>query len=163
MAGRAASQSAPSEAGGPPAAQAAPEAFEVASPGRVPEPAPVSRIAEALPTPSVYVPRGAEEWQGMRIRPGDDWPCADTCSLARACIDGRCVACVDDASCGVGERCVLDHCVREEKVECVRAADCAEPEAKCVLTGITARDPRGNAEMQAVCLTPWGGSSGSSS
>lgn len=146
---------------GAPAGQVAPSAGPVdhATP-EVPVAEP-SRLAAALPGAKIYAPRPTEEWQGMRIRPEDHWPCQEGgfCSLARACVEGRCVACTEDAQCGSGERCVLEHCVREQNAECAHAADCGEPEAKCVLSGITAGDPRGNADMKATCLSPWGGES----
>jgi hypothetical protein len=127
-------------------------------------PAPEVSLAAALPP---RAPRGrpAGEWQGMQLEPGDSFPCLDDpaaslygfCALARACVDGQCVGCQADDDCGAGEACALDHCVPAAQVECRRAADCTEPEAQCVLSGLTAGDPRGNRELRAFCLAPSGG------
>lgn len=136
---------------------------EVTKASKAQEPAPVaaSRLGEALPPAPAIPGRPAEEWQGMRIDAEDTWPCLEGfCSMARACIEGRCVGCTTDADCASKEACVLDHCVLAEQVECRRTADCTELEAKCVLSGITTMDPRGNRDMKAYCLSPSGGSDG---
>lgn len=121
-----------------------------------------AELSEALPAPQIYAERPVGEWQGMRIRPDDHWPCSQegVCSMARACVQGQCSGCTEDAQCGQGEACVMDHCVLENHVECRRAADCGDAESKCVLSGVTAGDARGNAEMRAYCLSPWGGQEG---
>jgi hypothetical protein len=60
-----------------------------------------------------------------------------------------------DSQCAAGEGCVLDHCVRSERIGCRRASECAG-DALCVLSGYTGGTARGNEDMSAYCL----GSSG---
>jgi hypothetical protein len=78
------------------------------------------------------------------------------CGLAMACRAGRCGPCEQDSHCDAGEVCVLDHCVKRELAECRRRRDCADPEALCVLSGLSS-GPRGNEAMRAWCLSPQGG------
>jgi hypothetical protein len=117
---------------------------------------PKKELGAALPPrPASGRPEG--EWQGMLIRADDTFPCLESvCGMARACIEERCVACGSDSDCGSGEACAMDHCVPAAQVECRRAADCGEPEAQCVLTGLTPGDPRGNRDLRAYCLSPSG-------
>lgn len=100
--------------------------------------------------------RAEGEWQGMLPDREDVWPCTPDggCGKARACIDGKCLPCLQDAECGGGERCVLEHCVRAELVACTRRRDCGTGEAMCLLSGYSSLDLRGNAEMRAYCLAP---------
>lgn len=102
--------------------------------------------------------RSEDEWDGMPVDE-EDWPCVGngSCSMARACVAGRCVACASDDACERGELCVLQHCVPGDQVECRVVRDCRADEL-CVLSGITADDPRGNRDMRATCQAPWGGS-----
>ncbi len=113
---------------------------------------------KAAATEERYVPRDPNEWQGMRVDRAGQPPCsaADSCGLALACIDGRCSACRDDRECAGGERCVLDHCLRSEQVECRTRSDCSDPEALCALSGYSGGDPRSNAELRSYCLPPRG-------
>jgi hypothetical protein len=80
--------------------------------------------------------RGSDEWQGMLPQRVDS-PCAadGTCSMARACVSGRCVPCAADRECEAGEICALGHCVVQERADCSRRADCEAEEARCVLSG----------------------------
>lgn len=101
--------------------------------------------------------RAREEWQGMPVERGGRIFCNDasTCGLARACVDKRCDGCTDDLYCAPGERCVLEHCLRAELVECASRRDCPGDEL-CALSGYSS-DPRGNASMHAHCLPLSGG------
>lgn len=118
----------------------------------------VHPTAHAAPAAVAYHERDPNEWQGMRVKREGQPPCsaADSCGLALACIEGRCGACNRDAECASGETCVLDHCVRSERAECRRRADCSEPDAVCALSGYSGGDRRSNSEMRAYCLVPRG-------
>ena len=93
-----------------------------------------------------------------KAAPADDsWPCVEgICSMARACVEGRCVACEAHEQCLAGELCVKGSCVEQSKVECTSDDECADPEAECLLSGVTGTR-RGNETMTAACLSPWGG------
>ncbi|PTL83443.1 hypothetical protein [Vitiosangium sp. GDMCC 1.1324] len=136
-------------------AQQQPEPRPVpASLGRTPAPAPrPERGPGALP-PRTPQPRDPNEWQGMQVDLAVRALCgeANHCGLAAACTDGHCGPCATDADCDSGEACVLDHCVRQENVECHSRRDCPG-EQLCALTGYSS-DPRGNAQMRAYCLDP---------
>ncbi|MFP2933186.1 hypothetical protein ACLESO_50180 [Pyxidicoccus sp. 3LG] len=86
--------------------------------------------------------------------------CGDegVCGLAMACVQGRCGACQSDGDCEGGEACVLDHCVKSERVACRGRSDCGEPESLCILTGLSP-GVRGNESMSSVCSRSTGGSS----
>jgi hypothetical protein len=101
--------------------------------------------------PPQYHPRDPAEWQGMLVNMAMRPTCENSalCGLATACIENRCGPCEADGDCGRGEVCVLDHCVKKDHVTCRRRADC-QSDALCVLTGYSS-DPRGNADMKALC------------
>jgi hypothetical protein len=103
--------------------------------------------------------RAEGEWEGMIQSVDDVWPCMPdgTCSMARACIDGRCLPCMSDSECPKSELCVLNHCVRDSQVECSSRRDCEGADALCLLSGYTTHDGRGNSDMRAYCLQPFGG------
>ena len=105
----------------------------------------------------VYHPRDPEEWQGMRVDLSLTPLCEDSehCGLARACLDGRCVACTTDSDCGGEEACVLEHCVQATRMGCRSRRDCPSGE-RCVLTGY-GTGVRGNEGMASTCLAPRGG------
>ncbi len=88
----------------------------------------------------------------------DETPCTDDgfCGLARACVAGRCTGCASDEQCAASETCVLDRCVVSERVECRADEECTADLARCVLSGVTPLDPRGNRDMRAYCLVPNG-------
>lgn len=96
--------------------------------------------------------RSAGEWQGMLIDMAEEPPCesSNDCSLARACLDGKCTGCSSDAECLGHERCVLDHCVLVKLVSCTTSRDCTEPDGVCILSGYS-YDRRGNADMRSFC------------
>jgi hypothetical protein len=107
-------------------------------------------------------PRAADEWQGMLVDLTQRQYCeaSSYCGFALACLDdSACGPCRRDDQCAGGEVCALDHCVRSELADCRRRADCAATgaDARCVLTGLTGGEPRGNSEMRAVCLAARGG------
>jgi hypothetical protein len=151
---------APAHATAPPAsggASAGP--FSVAAPSlQAPGPAPsgAADTVAAAPFPD-HAPRAAGEWQGMPVDRSTQVLCdaADSCGLAMACLGETCGPCERDDQCAAGETCVLDHCLLASRAACHSRADCAA-DALCVLTG-TSPDPRGNAEMSAICLTASGG------
>jgi hypothetical protein len=112
-------------------------------------------------TPS-YKARPQGEWQGMLVDLAVQPPCLDSspCGLARACIQGVCTACSVDSDCAAGESCVLDHCVKNERVQCRSTKDCSD-EGTCILSGYSS-DPRGNSDMSSRCIARLGGSNKSS-
>lgn len=88
----------------------------------------------------------------------DETPCTDDgfCGLARACVAGRCTGCASDDQCSTGEACVLERCVVSAQVECRGDSECLADEARCVLSGVTPLDARGNRDLRAYCLVPNG-------
>lgn len=111
------------------------------------------RLGPGSAPPPVYHPRDPNEWQGMLVdvsalpifcrTPSD-------CGAALGCFGKNgCGPCAVDRDCGSGEACVLDRCVLNYNVWCRSYRDCSGG-VKCMLTGLS-DDPRGNAEMQAVC------------
>jgi hypothetical protein len=107
--------------------------------------------------------RPESEWQGMLI----DVAVAPTCDVTEHCSRGqvckpgacgpgeppgseclRCLPCESDGECLLGELCVLDHCVKEQLVECRLAKDCGG--VSCILTDYST-GPRNNDEMRAHC------------
>jgi hypothetical protein len=124
--------------------------------------APVSReitTAEMFPRPlpSRYRPRADDEWQGMLVDLAVKPPCESPtpCGLARACVNGQCVACERDPDCEPGEGCVLDHCIRQENIRCRGHRSCDDGEV-CILSGYSS-DARGNAQMLSQCIPSTGG------
>ena len=103
--------------------------------------------------------RSQDQWQGMRVDADVQPPCGRSahCGLARACIDGRCVACRRDGDCEAGEFCVLEHCVQEPATGCRTRQECRGPDELCILSGYSS-DPRGNAELRSFCNPGSGGS-----
>jgi hypothetical protein len=101
-----------------------------------------------------YKERQPGEWDGMlvdmTVQPGcvAEMPCG----LARACVEGKCVACESDSDCRPGEGCVLDHCLIATKIQCRSSKQCSST-AKCVLSGYSG-DVRGNADMISRCVSP---------
>jgi hypothetical protein len=133
----------------------------VAAPGAAGLPAEDSDVDRPRLPPEpmpAYKPRPPDEWQGMLVDVGTEPPCLDdaVCGLARACINSRCMACETDGDCEGGESCVLDHCVRTDRVKCKRSSDCAS-DSKCILSGYSP-DIRGNETLDAYCIDPKGGS-----
>jgi hypothetical protein len=104
-----------------------------------------------------YKPRPPGEWDGMLVDLSRQPYCSDTahCSLARACKSGHCAACETDTDCMANERCVLDHCVLDDKVRCRRKVDCGA-NGMCLLTGYS-RGLRSNEDMEAACVEIVGG------
>ncbi len=116
------------------------------------QPAPrAAAVADGLATVR-YAPRDPREWQGMRVNLALQASCdiSAHCGLAMACLDGRCGPCASDGDCAAGEGCAVQHCVPLANLGCRSAAGCKDPEARCLLSGISP-DPRGNAEMHAYC------------
>lgn len=113
--------------------------------------------AQCPPPAREFHPRPEDEWQGMRVRVGNQPICAgkSSCSFALACRDGLCGPCLADEDCAGGEVCVLDHCLIGENVTCRSYSDCDEG-SLCVLSGYSA-GYRGNGDMRAQCLSPSGG------
>ncbi|WAS89657.1 hypothetical protein [Nannocystis punicea] len=116
-------------------------------------------LAACPGAPANRFSRPEREWQGMLPDPTTVWPCMPdgTCSMARACIDGRCLPCAHDKECRAVERCVFAHCVLSDRIECRSRRDCDDPEALCLLSGYTPLDPRSNRDMHAYCRSPRGG------
>ncbi len=116
-----------------------------------------ARGPAASPRSRETPPRLATEWQGMKQDASITPPCYSSarCGLARACIDGVCVACLSDSECAEGEVCVLDNCLLGSQVECRKAADC-DAGSMCVISGYSS-DIRGNAETKAYCSSGRGG------
>jgi hypothetical protein len=114
------------------------------------------RFAHPLPPPS-YRARAAEEWQGLLVDEVRQAECDGTarCSLALACVAGRCGACRSDSDCLAEEGCVLDHCVLRDRIGCKRRRDCGGDEL-CVLSEL-GTDARGNRTMNAFCRPNSGG------
>lgn len=113
-----------------------------------------------IASPASYYPRPESEWQGMLVDTAHQSYCdgkASSCGLAMACTDNRCGPCLEDSDCGLGESCVLDHCIVSEQMECRSSADCG-PGSLCVLSGYSA-DPRGNADTRSYCQTAFAGTS----
>jgi hypothetical protein len=104
-----------------------------------------------------WYPRDPDEWQGMLIDLDAVPPCESsaTCGLARACKEGKCLACQVDGDCDSGEVCVLDHCLLRQLAGCRRRRDC-EKGSMCLLSGYSG-GARGNAEMQSRCVDPKSG------
>ena len=96
-------------------------------------------------------PRVESEWQGMLVNTTFQASCdtSSRCGLAMACQAGRCGACTQDAQCGAGEVCSMQHCVIASNAACRARAECPIGEL-CMLTGY-ADDARGNGEMRAYC------------
>lgn len=115
-------------------------------------------VPSASPSMATLKQRPPGEWTGMLVDLSVTPPCLDGafCGLARACIDSSCTACTSDSSCLENEGCVLDHCVRLERIMCRSRGDCLKDEA-CILSGYSP-DPRGNREMSALCISLFGGS-----
>lgn len=118
-------------------------------------------IHQTLPRRGVSVveitsfhPRPANEWQGARVpNTPSDMPSCETselCGLALACRDGLCGACLTDPDCAEGERCILDHCLLAENVECSTRNDCAENEV-CLFRDDDSPGPRHNSSLMSVC------------
>lgn len=113
----------------------------------------------AHPEPSEeFVQRPPGEWRGMLLNEAWTWPCSEQepCTNARACVEGRCVACRADDQCLSGEVCVLDHCLEQQATECRSFQDCDEQDALCVLSGTTPGARRGNEQMTSYCQSPTG-------
>lgn len=144
------------EAPAPKAAREVPSAQPVAA---ARQEAPSTPGRGELPPPS-YRTRPEGEWQGMRVDESLQAICGDegVCGQAMACMNGRCGACQSDGDCEGGEACVLDHCVKSERVACRGRSDCGEPDTLCILTGLSA-GVRGNESMSAVCSKSEGGTS----
>lgn len=104
-----------------------------------------------------YKPRPENEWQGMLVDLATQPPCLDGayCGLARACIAEVCTACERDSDCGGSEVCVLDHCLLATQVGCRSTRECPN-DSVCMLSGYSS-DPRGNAAMNASCVSRSGG------
>jgi len=102
-------------------------------------------------------PREPAEWQGMLVNAAAVPPCESSagCGLARACVQGTCVACARDSDCAAGEACAMDHCVVQATMACRGRADCASGQL-CVLSGYSSL-ARGNEGMRAYCLDPESG------
>jgi hypothetical protein len=108
------------------------------------------------------------------------WPCerAEDCPRGLACNGSVCGPClgdvcssVDDGNgngvgclgdgylCGAGEACAMGTCVRQERAECLTAADCPttapelDPRA-CLISGIDELSARGNSTTRTYCTTP---------
>lgn len=122
----------------------------------------------ALPAPTTApvtaatFQRSPDEWQGMLVSTVDRQYCeaSSYCGFALACLEDRtCGACTADAQCADGEACVLDHCVRAANVGCRSRKDCASEgeDARCLLSGLTGGEPRGNSEMTSFCQRSSGG------
>jgi hypothetical protein len=77
------------------------------------------------------------------------------CGLATVCKQHRCGPCSSDYECLKGEKCVLDHCLLAQQVECRTRHDCPE-DALCILSGYS-DGLRANAQTKAVCLASRGG------
>jgi hypothetical protein len=102
--------------------------------------------------PSIELaPRAASEWQGMLVNTTFQASCdtSSRCGLAMACHAGRCGACTQDAQCGSGEVCSMQHCVSAPNAACRARSDCPISEL-CMLTGYS-DDARGNGDMRAYC------------
>lgn len=101
-----------------------------------------------------FHPRPAEKWQGALVpnAPSAMPECdtSDRCGLALACRDGLCGACLGDDDCAEGERCVLDHCLQANNVECTTRKDCAEQEV-CLFRDEDSPGPRNNQNLRSVC------------
>jgi hypothetical protein len=114
--------------------------------------------AKPPPLPRLeYHPRDQGEWQGMLVDVSVRATCETSalCGLALACVKNLCSPCESDSDCALREVCVLDHCVRRDKVACRRRTDCGSADEYCVLTGFSS-DPRGNRDMRAVCQAAHG-------
>ncbi|MCG8555441.1 MAG: hypothetical protein MJD61_09175 [Proteobacteria bacterium] len=110
-----------------------------------------------------FHPRDPNEWQGMLVNVANFQVCtrSGSCGLGLACIERRCGPCSLDAECAEGEACVLDRCLREGNVGCRSRRDCGHlgEDALCILSGLTAHDPRSNAELRSYCNPGHGGTS----
>ena len=131
----------------------------------VPSAQPAVQREEAPPTPGrgelpppSFRPRPEGEWQGMLVDESLQAVCGDegVCGQAMACVSGRCGACQSDGDCEGGEACVLDHCVKSERVACRGRSDCRDADSLCILTGLSP-GVRGNESMSAVCSKSEGG------
>ena len=134
-----------------------PHAVLAPSPPRVHPPPPAVMAEPALafaegPTTGVHAPRDPREWQGMLVNLRMQASCDITarCGLAMACLDGRCGPCAGDGDCAPGEGCAVQHCVPLANLGCRSATECRDPDARCILSGISP-DARGNAGMRAYC------------
>jgi hypothetical protein len=130
-----------------------------AKPVQASPPIPAPPVAAASLTPASPPVRGrpASEWQGMQVDASMQATCgtADGCGLAMACHGERCGPCAADSECASGEICVLEHCLRRELANCRSSGDCGGEE-RCLLSGYSS-DPRGNADLRAICLEDRGG------
>jgi hypothetical protein len=108
------------------------------------------------PTPR-YKARSEGEWQGMLVDLATQPPCLDGayCGLALACVARVCTACGQDSDCNGAEVCVLDHCLLADQVSCRSTRECPT-DSVCILSGYSS-DPRGNAAMNASCVSRHGG------
>ncbi len=122
-----------------------------------PERNPELKLDPVLLSPARWHPRPPGEWDGMLVNMNLSPPCESKggCGLARACKEGRCVACEADPDCEVGEVCVLDHCIRGDNVACRRKADCGG-RSFCVLDGYSV-GLRANESMHSRCVDPLSG------
>ncbi len=118
---------------------------------QAPAPAAEEKPPEVL-RPRLH-PRDPKEWQGMLVDVAHPQWCEQTqqCGMALTCRNSQCLPCSSASDCGSGEDCVLDHCVKQDKVECRRNAECGGPSKACILSGYSA-GPRGNETMKAYCL-----------
>jgi hypothetical protein len=103
------------------------------------------------PDPPSIIARPEGEWEGMPIDRARQAQCETTasCSLARSCRGGRCGACEQSGDCLSNEGCVLQHCVRANKIGCRSRHDCARGEL-CILSDYS-EGPRGNEDMRSFC------------
>jgi hypothetical protein len=101
----------------------------------------------------VFAPRDPQEWQGRRMDITVSAPCSgsETCTGAKACVDGACTACAADSECGDGEACVLEHCVAADNVACRSRSECGG--RLCILRG-PAAGQRPYSELVSECLDP---------
>jgi hypothetical protein len=109
-----------------------------------------------------YHPRPPDEWQGMLVDMSQRQYCeaSSFCGFALACLDDNaCGPCQRDDQCASGEVCVLDHCVLAKNAGCRSRQDCAgdDPDALCVLSGLTGGEARGNGDMTSYCQSSRGG------
>lgn len=128
-------------------------------PAPSPSPAPAAKPEASADKPgylpaSDFHPRDLNEWQGMKVDLTQQPPCMVSahCGQAMACnlATNLCGPCEADNDCSNDEACVLDHCVKSEKVTCRSRLDCTDG-ALCVLSGLSA-GPRGNVDMTSSCL-----------
>jgi hypothetical protein len=120
-------------------------------------PSPAMSAAQLATAPPRFQTRAPGEWDGMQINLNVTPPCDTSaiCGLARACVGGVCSGCKRDDDCVRGENCVLDHCVKNELIECRGTKDCTA--GVCILSGYSST-PRGNDGMKAYCVDNAGGS-----